>query len=52
MTLRGTDNALARKARNKREKRNKWKTRPSKGNELPKDGDNKNRQNSEEDIKR
>lgn len=52
MTLRGTDNALARKARNKREKRNKWKTRPSKGNELPKDGDNENRQNSEEDIER
>lgn len=52
MTLRGTDNALARKARNKREKRNIWKTRPSKGNELPKDGDNENRQNSEEDIER
>lgn len=52
ITLRGTDNALARKARNKREKRNKWKTRPSKGNELPKDGDNENRQNSEEDIER
>lgn len=52
MTLRGTDNALARKARNKREKNNKWKTRPSKGNELPKDGDNENRQNSEEDIER